>query len=625
MPNTTLTIDQLALSPLNVRTYSPDAEDTTALQASILADGLLNPIAVHPMKGNKGKWGAIAGGRRYRAIRALIGNGDLPANYAVKVTILEELTDAELIEHSITENLIRRDLRDHELWAGVARAAARGHAVEQIAKGIGQSNLALVSRWLRLGRLEPSIFAAFSRGEITGDQAKAFAATEDQDLQQVTFERLAPINIHVPTPAEIRKAMKIGDARAQRDLAFVGADAYRAAGGRFELDLFAEAAEERGRIVDEGKLQQLVEEKLAEVRATVRTTTGQPDLRFIAEKPTDQWGSIDHQLIVSPKPAGPGKLDLPSADVVAHIAIDAAGQPIVSYWWESRKAKFGTEKRPSAVAQLATPAPRPAQNPFDAKQRADATLRQGDGISQDAGFALRALRKTILRAALIDDAGIGGDVALDYLVWAQARTLLAEQRPVGIGMRGIASDSSVGVSREAMELARELAAPTPAAKGIASAIARIQSEPFFTDPDPAAAFRAYHRDADPVLKNRTAAVVAGLALERSLATDGYDMPIHDLVAHEAGTDRDGAMRLYWTPTADFLDLFPKDQRVGIAEPYVDRATFLTWAKLKSSDLTSNVLAVVTRAGSKGASWVHPLLRFTSPFLADQAEAAEAAE
>ena len=137
MSSTTLLIDQLCLSPLNVRTYSPDAEDTAGLQASILADGLINPIAVHQMKGSKTKWGAVAGGRRYRAIKALIGNGDLPADYQVRVNVLDGLNDAELIEHSITENLVRRDLRQHELYAGVARAAARGHGVEQIAKGIG--------------------------------------------------------------------------------------------------------------------------------------------------------------------------------------------------------------------------------------------------------------------------------------------------------------------------------------------------------------------------------------------------------------------------------------------------------------------------------------------------------
>ena len=46
----------------------------------------------------------------------------------------------------------------------------------------------------------------------------------------------------------------------------------------------------------------------------------------------------------------------------------------------------------------------------------------------------------------------------------------------------------------------------------------------------------------------------------------------------------------------------------------------------ASELTTAVLAAVTRAGGKGTAWVSPLLRFTSPFLSHQApvqqEAAE---
>ncbi|HET9512085.1 MAG TPA: ParB/Srx family N-terminal domain-containing protein [Sphingomonas sp.] len=109
MSSTTLTIDQIDISPLNVRTYRPDIEDTTALEDSILERGLIQPIAVHPMKGSK-RWGAIAGGRRTRAIKALVARGALPRDWAVPVTQHVGLSDAELIEVSINENLIRRDL-----------------------------------------------------------------------------------------------------------------------------------------------------------------------------------------------------------------------------------------------------------------------------------------------------------------------------------------------------------------------------------------------------------------------------------------------------------------------------------------------------------------------------------
>lgn len=609
MSSTTLLIDQLCLSPLNVRTYSPDAEDTAGLQASILADGLINPIAVHQMKGSKTKWGAVAGGRRYRAIKALIGNGDLPADYQVRVNVLDGLNDAELIEHSITENLVRRDLRQHELYAGVARAAARGHGVEQIAKGIGQPDVATVSRWLRLGRLAEPIFEAYRAEKISLGQATAFAAVEDQDLQRITFERFAPINPTNPTPADIRKAMKVGDVRAQRELAFVGADAYRNAGGRFDLDLFADAAEERGRIVDEGKLQQLVDDKIAIVRAEIRATTARPDLRFVPDRPKDQWDNVDHQLSITAKPRTEGGLDLPEGDVVAHIAIDASGAPVVSYWWASRKAKFGNEKPAAPGAAVPpTPAP-PAESPFDAHHRVEAT-REGEGLTIDGTFAMSAVRKVILRAALIDDAKDFGTVGLDYLVWAQARALLTTSyRQQRLGIRIIAGDSMTGVSHDALSLAREHVAATEASRIAAKAVLTISQQDFFTDEDLESAFMAY-RSASPEMKSLTAATIAGFVLERSLATSDLQCSVHDVVASEAGVDTE-RFRRYWAPTGDMLDMFPKAQRLAIAEPFVDVATIAAWAKIKSAELTTGVLAVLTRAG-RGLRWVHPLLRFSAP-------------
>jgi len=622
MPSTTLTIGQLALSPLNVRTYAPDAEDTRALQASILADGLLNPITVHPMRGSKTKWGAIAGGRRYRAIKALIANGDLPNDYLVRVNVLDGLSDAELVEHSITENLVRKDLRDHELFAGIASAAARGHDVEQIARGIGQHDVAVVERWLRMGRLAKPVFEALRAGTITDKQASAFAATEDQELQRVTFERFAPVNSHAPTPAEIRKAMNVGDIRAQRDLAFVGADAYRAAGGRFELDLFAEEEGERGRIVDAGKLQQLVDEKLGDIRIQVRESTSRPDLRFIAEKPKGEYaGSVDHQLAVSPKGDAASGLELPEGDIVAHIAIDASGQPLVSYWWSSRKAKFGSEKKPAAtvVVPPATPTAPIGESAFAAHHRAIEATPADDHLKPDALFALSAVRKMILRAGLIENVSLDEAVGVDLLVWSQARALLKPGSRLGI--RTIAAEDTGAISNDAFALARELAGATEASRVCNQAIAQISRWPFITEDDLTVAFADFCNAGEPI-KRLAAAVVAGMALDRSLAAPGYERPLHDEVARRAGIETDGCIRYYWAPTGDMLDLLPKAQRLAIAEPMVDRATIATWAKIKSSELTSAVLALLTRAGSKGASWVHPLLRFTTTQQHDVREAAE---
>ena len=615
MNSTALTIDQIRLSPFNVRNRIPSADDTATLEASILVEGLRVPIDVHRMRDSK-LYGAFAGRRRYFAIKRLVERGELARDWPVPHK-LHEASDAELTEMSITENLIRTDMEEHELYAGVAKAAALGHSAAQIARNLGHSDVRKVERWMRLGQLAPPVFRALADGALTIEQAMAYAGTADRELQAVTFARLPSFS----SPTQIRAALKIGDTLLRRHLTFVGEAIYRAAGGRYELDLFAEDANERGRIVDEGKLATLVDEKLATIREQVRASTGRAELRFIPAPPLFS-GQVDNQLAITPTRKG-DQLVLPDHPaVVACIQIDAGGEPAISYWWETRKAKFGGEK-PAVVTPVSSgPIGRAATA---AGPNSDAAVRREEGISQDATFALSAQRKAILRAALIDDAEAGGSAALDYLVFAQARALLGTPGGAAerIGMRTIGGDTMVGVSHDAHALAHQHLGPMPATQTTAAAIARIRARPFFSEASVDAAFLLY-RDEDPQVKTVTAALVAGVALDRSLATDDDRLPIHDVVAHLVGADRDDAVRRrYWTPTAELLDLFPKAQRHAIGAPFVDGATHRAWSKLNSRDLTAAVHTAVTRTGGKGAGWVHPLLRFNSPFLAHQAIAQEA--
>lgn len=621
MPSTTLTIDQIDISPLNVRTYRPDAEDTETLQASILAEGLLNAIDVHEMRGPRRpanrRYGAVAGGRRTRAIKALVARGALPADWPVPVNLHEGLTDAELIELSITENLIRRDLREHELFAGVARAAAKGHNAEQIARGLGQPDSARVRKWLRLGQLAKPVFDALAAGRIDVDQASAYAATEDQELQAATFARLADEPTHNHTAQRIRAAMKIGDLETTKLLHFVGEEAYRDAGGRFELDLFAEEADQRGRVVDEGKLHELVQQKMNAVRDEVRVTTQTRDLRFVVDPPQSEYGYADYQLSISPKRGEGGSLILPEGDVVAHIKIDKDGEPEVSYWWASRKAKFGSEKpRPTTpIGDAIGDSARFAQ-----RKEADAAIKEEAGLSQDAIQILRSMRRSILRTALVRDADTRGDVARDYLVWAQLRLLIGEYRTGRVGMGRIGTEGIGGIELAAR--ARKIVDASGVSGPVADALQELGRQTFVTADDLGEAFLDF-RASDDRLKNLAAAIVAGLALDRSLAAPGYQLPVHEALASAMPRfAEDSAVRDNWQPTADLLALSPKGQRIGLAEGLVDEATRQRWATLKNDEVTDRVLDAVKRS----PSWVHPLLRFdVSGAIAARASQSEAAE
>ncbi len=625
MTSNTRTIDELCLSPFNVRTNAEDTSPNEAMEKSILAFGLIHALRVHPMRGStKGKWGVHAGGRRYRAIKALIERGALPAEWPIDV-VERHGSDADLLAESVAENSLRRDLHDYERYAGVARSHKRGDSIEQIAAICGQKEIT-IKMWIRLGNLAKPVFEALERGEIDKDQAKAYAATEDHALQLAAFEQLQPRHDWDKTPAKIRAFLRIGDVELSRLLRFVGSDSYVAAGGRLELDLFSDAH----RIMDENKLRDLAHEQLAGVRDAVRVATQRAELRFVVEPPQASHGGPDRFLFVTPRVLSrdmlgdPERIELPDGDIVAHIRIAEGGEPEVTYWWESLKAKHGTKHaraekvvNPMRAAVMADKSSALGGSvAYAAKPLVNAAIKQDAGLTEEGVEIFRSVRTFLLRGALLEDAADmtrAADAATDYLVWAQLRILLKGDMPHLIGLRGFTAGD------RGPEGAREHIAAMEASRAWGHALYEVQQQSFFTGTDLGEAYLDYRASA-PRLKRMAAAIVTGMALQRSLGADGYRIPLHDALAADLGLIDDDRIRAHWRPTAAMLDLLPKAERLAIAEPFVEAASFAPWSRAKSSDVTKFVLEVVTgkaatlRASMADAAarWVHPLLRFTAP-------------
>ncbi|WP_174293433.1 ParB/RepB/Spo0J family partition protein, partial [Sphingomonas bacterium] len=335
MTSTTLTIDQLRLSPLNVRTNQVDQAATSALEASIKSEGLLQSLSVHPMRGNGKMWGVFAGGRRYRSIRALVDRGELPKDFPIAVMV-HEAPDAEIVARSLAENMLRRDLHTYEECAAVARENKLGHSPEQIAARHGQE-LVWARRLIRLGNLAQPVFDAFAAGRISDDQARAFGATEDHALQLQAFEALINLPEHARKPQAIHAWLRIDDAEEAKLLRFVGGDPYRDAGGAYELDLFADGLDDRGRVTNPPLLRRLADAKVDALRAEARVRVSRPDLRFVSAPPHGAYGGPDYTLAITPE-GDDGNVTLPDGDVVACIQITPDGEAETSFWWASRKA-----------------------------------------------------------------------------------------------------------------------------------------------------------------------------------------------------------------------------------------------------------------------------------------------
>jgi ParB family transcriptional regulator, chromosome partitioning protein len=618
MPSITLTIDQIAISPFNVRIHKPDAEDTATLEASIMAEGLLNPILVHALAFDDSDppcptlYGAVAGGRRSRAIRNLVTAGTLPRGFPIRCIELVNASDAELLEASITENLVRKDLRDYELCAGVARAAEAGHDIDQIAHALAQPDRGRVAQWLRLGRLAEPVFRAYATGALSTDQARAYAATEDRELQSLVFARLSQGQSWQHQPHHIRTALSVGNQDAENQLRFVGEEAYRVAGGRYELDLFAEDGDARGRVCDAAILAKLVEDRFAAIKDELRVATGWgADLRFQTEPPQNDYGSPDHTLEIRFETGKP--LKLPDGDVVAVVAIGDDGLAHTSFWWASKKAKFGTgagskDLTPAAFGPLdrtriAAGSALASTERHGARGHADAALKDDHGLSQDGIEIARDMRRAMLRALLVANADHGGTLANDYLVWAQLRMLYASDSSSMTGMNRLPTET---IGR--IELAQKSRAQIEASgvrKGVDGALENLAFEPFMTERDPAVAFLAFV-DAPDRAKRLAAALVAGAALVRSLNADGYRCPAHDALAGATAISAPESIRyaIGWQPTEQMIGLFPKSAKLAIARD-IDEEAPLRWQGLRSDQLTERLTSLV----ADKADWVHPLLSF----------------
>ncbi len=626
----TFTIDQLAVSPLNVRFNEEDCKAVDALAASIVEEGLIHGLTLHTIEGEPewarladGTWasfGVYAGGRRSRAIRKAVDDGRLARDYPIAGKV-RDLPEAEIILLSLEENLHRRELRGYEVHRAIARAAQCGLSPEQISAKSGQA-IDWVRRQLRLGELAPEIFQAYVCGSIDVEQAQAFGATDDHDLQRAAFDHLLQLPTYHRSPSAVRTFMKVGDAELKRLLLFVGETVYRGRGGRFELDLFAAEESDRGRIVDESLLRELAEERMAGLRDQVRALVGERDLRFQPAPPTysgytDQSLRIDCFDGAKPPSRSPVARH-PVESVVAVIEIEREGEWACSFWWASRAAKGAADKKSAPKGTSPARSADFAPSGGEALHRGDTIygdkaheiVRDEHGLTKDGLQVMRSLRTGLLRGLLLLSAKRGESVARDYLTWAQLREALGKQGADSeekLGARGLSREEYAAChGAEPRELVKPYLAEQNAGELWADAIEQVKRCQWITLEDHVNAFRAY-LDAPESEKRTAEAVLAGLALVRSANSPGWQVAVHDALAIELDGS-DDVLRLLFKPTPGFAGQFTKMKRLEIAQPFVGREQFKGWKKLKDKDL-SNAVAGVLQKADGACNWIHPLLTF----------------
>ncbi len=226
-------LNKLVLSPRNVRRHADPTADVE-LKASIAAHGLLQNLIVSP--GPKGKFEVDAGERRRRAMLALVQDKVLPRDHEVTCLVLEANAQGA-IETSLAENFHRLAMNPADEAQAFASLVSAGATSEDVARRFGLT-VRFVEGRLRLATLAPVVFEALAAGEITLDLAKAFGATSDQEIQTRVYEQVAA-SYYAMNPDNVRRMVLSGTVRGSDPRArLVGREAYLAAGGRIERELF---------------------------------------------------------------------------------------------------------------------------------------------------------------------------------------------------------------------------------------------------------------------------------------------------------------------------------------------------------------------------------------------------
>ena len=292
-------------SPANCRPDADDA-DVADLAASIDAIGLLTPLFVSEVPGALLRFHVDAGGRRLAALRMLRDRGRLAADHKVPCDVLvaDETTVREI---SVAENTIRKDLHPADQCAAFAAMIGTGASEDRIAADFGIS-VRQVRQRLKLTKLSPRVRALWRDGTLSLEVAQALTLAPSHEAQDAIVDgpdkwmlrNAGQVRLHLLSAA---KAVRFDTPQAL----YVGLDAYVAAGGDVEENLF----DEHPLIFDAALLDRLAREKMMREGAATLEATGYGFCMIEADVEDEwRWPRIEPDYL----PAERGRLEAIAAE-----------------------------------------------------------------------------------------------------------------------------------------------------------------------------------------------------------------------------------------------------------------------------------------------------------------------
>ena len=196
---TMVSIEDIHPNPHQPRTHVNETE-LEELSESIRSHGVLQPLLVR--KDDKG-YEIIAGERRYQASK-IAGVTEVPV-------VVREVTDNEMLELALIENLQRSDLNPIEEAKGYRKLIqATGMTQEALSKAVSKSRSAITNS-LRLLDLPQRVQDLLFEGKLTAGHARAILAVPYEEARIKLAEKVVAEGLSVRATENLAPLFSVGD------------------------------------------------------------------------------------------------------------------------------------------------------------------------------------------------------------------------------------------------------------------------------------------------------------------------------------------------------------------------------------------------------------------------------
>ncbi|TWI33392.1 ParB/RepB/Spo0J family partition protein [Paracoccus sulfuroxidans] len=204
-PRQVLPVEQITPNPDQPRrSFAPEA--LQELADSLRGKGMLQPLIVRPHPTDRGLYQIVAGERRWRAAQ-------IAQLHEVPV-IVRDLSDTEVLEVAIVENIQRSDLNAIEEASSYRQLMDRfGHTQERLADALNKSR-SHIANLLRLLNLPEQVQAWLKEGKLTAGHARALVTAPNAvELARKVIEK----NLSVRETEELVRRQNAGETKPKAE------------------------------------------------------------------------------------------------------------------------------------------------------------------------------------------------------------------------------------------------------------------------------------------------------------------------------------------------------------------------------------------------------------------------